>query len=366
MSDGDKNPVPARTRKRRGLPRSRWDWIKRILAVLLSGVVLYIVLPSLLRVLSSWPRLRELSPPWFAAMFLAEAGCFGCTFWLQRLTLGTKAWFTVVTAGLAGNAVTNVLPGGDAAGAAVQFSMLSSSGIDPARAAAGLSTASLLGLGGLFGLPMFALPAIIGGLHVSRGLANAAFLGLAAFALFIIGSVILLTTDRPLEQIGRLTQWLWNHRPGRHQPATQVSLIMLRQRDQIRSVLGRNVPKAVLLVGGRLGCDFLSLLCALRATGARPNAALILLAYAATAVIALLPMTPGGLGIVEGSLSALLVLAGVGASDAVVATLAYRLASYWLPILVGGVAYLVFRHRFGQIALRPAGPDHQNPSGPTS
>jgi hypothetical protein len=38
-----------------------------------------------------------------------------------------------------------------------------------------------------------------------------------------------------------------------------------------------------------------------------------------------MPITPGGLGIVEASLSGLLILAGVTASDACLATLAYRL-----------------------------------------
>jgi uncharacterized protein (TIRG00374 family) len=60
----------------------------------------------------------------------------------------------------------------------------------------------------------------------------------------------------------------------------------------------------------------------------------------------LVPITPGGLGIVEASLSGLLVLAGVPGSEAFVATLAYRLACYWLPLLAGLVAYLVFRRRY--------------------
>ncbi len=49
----------------------------------------------------------------------------------------------------------------------------------------------------------------------------------------------------------------------------------------------------------------------------------------------------------EASLAGLLVLAGVPSSSAFVATLAYRLASYWLPVLAGGPAYLLFRHRYG-------------------
>ena len=40
-------------------------------------------------------------------------------------------------------------------------------------------------------------------------------------------------------------------------------------------------------------------------------------------------------------------LAGVSGRSAVVATLAYRLAQYWLPTVAGAVAYGLFRRRYG-------------------
>lgn len=60
----------------------------------------------------------------------------------------------------------------------------------------------------------------------------------------------------------------------------------------------------------------------------------------------MIPVTPGGIGLVEASLSGLLVLAQVDPSRAVLATLGYRLASYWLPLCAGPVAYALFRIRF--------------------
>jgi uncharacterized membrane protein YbhN (UPF0104 family) len=50
------------------------------------------------------------------------------------------------------------------------------------------------------------------------------------------------------------------------------------------------------------------------------------------------------------SLGGLLVLAGVRAGDALLATLAYRLGSYWLPLCAGLPAYLLYRHRYGRRA----------------
>jgi uncharacterized protein (TIRG00374 family) len=60
----------------------------------------------------------------------------------------------------------------------------------------------------------------------------------------------------------------------------------------------------------------------------------------------LIPLTPGGLGFVDAGLVGTLTLAGVAPQDALLATLTYRLVSYWLPIPAGGVAYLAFRRRY--------------------
>jgi len=145
------------------------------------------------------------------------------------------------------------------------------------------------------------------------------------FVLLVIGGIVVLAADEPLRIVGRALQWLWNVSFGRHNKTTALDQRLLSQRDQIRSVLGRDWRRAVLLIGGRLGLDYLCLLCALRATGSDPNASLVLLTYAAAQIIALVPITPGGLGIVEASLSGLLMLAGVNTEKAIVATLAYRL-----------------------------------------
>jgi uncharacterized membrane protein YbhN (UPF0104 family) len=138
-------------------------------------------------VLGAWPRLSTLNPAWFMVCLAAELASFICNFALQRLALRTKAWFPVVTAGLTGNSVTNSLPGGSAAGAAVQFHMLTTAGFDTDTAVGGLTTFSLLEVGGLLALPIFALPTIVADASVSRGLVHTALLGIAAFVLCALG-----------------------------------------------------------------------------------------------------------------------------------------------------------------------------------
>jgi uncharacterized membrane protein YbhN (UPF0104 family) len=102
--------------------------VKRAVVVVVAGVAIYLVLPKLVAVLGAWPRLSTLNPAWFAVALAAEVLSFVCNFGLQRLALRTRAWFPVVTASLSGNAVTDSLPGGAAAGAAVQFTLLTTAG----------------------------------------------------------------------------------------------------------------------------------------------------------------------------------------------------------------------------------------------
>jgi len=330
-------------------PRSKRSTVGRIVAVVIAGLSLYILLPEIVRVASSWPRLFQLEPWWLIVGFVCEAASFICAIGLLKLVLRSKTWFPVVTAMLAGNAVTNTLPGGDAVGASVQYRMLQSTGIDSVQAAGGLAVSSIIGVGALFALPIFALPVIIGGESVSPGLAHAGELGAIGFVLIVALGVVILTTDRTLLTLGDALQWLINKVPRRRKPSVDLGPRLLGERDKVRSDLGKNWWKAVLFVGGRIGLDYASLLAVLRATGVRPDPALVLLAYSATAVLALLPITPGGLGIVEASLSGLLVLARIPSANAVVATLAFRVGSYWLPTIAGGVCYFLYRRRYGAL-----------------
>ena len=128
------------------------------------------------------------------------------------------------------------------------------------------------------------------------------------------------------------------------------------QRDEIRDALGDTWWEALLFSLGNWLFDYLALLAAITAVGSRPRPTLVLLAYSASMVLAMIPITPGGLGFVEAGLTGLLALAGVSAGDAVLAVLAYRLVSFWLPLPAGGVAAYLHRRRYrGREAIREPG-----------
>ncbi|HTT53711.1 MAG TPA: lysylphosphatidylglycerol synthase transmembrane domain-containing protein [Streptosporangiaceae bacterium] len=331
---------------------------KRAVVVVVAGVSIYLVFPTITEVFASWPRLSTLDPIWFTAAIAAEAAHFTCTFALQRLALRTKAWFPVVTSQLAGNAITLIVPGGAAVGAAVQFRMLAASGRDNSSTVGGLAAFSLLGVGGLLALPVFALPVILFGAPTNRGLVNAAILGAVGFVVFAAFGAVVLAYDAPLRWCGHAAQWIRNSVLRKRAPLTGLDDTLLEQRNQIRTALGQQWWQALLLSAGRLAFDYLCLLFALRATGSSPRPSLILVAYAVAGVVGMIPATPGGLGLVEASLTGLLVLANVDSSQAVLATLTYRLASYWAPLAAGPIAYGLFKIRY-RGARAPTGQQDQ-------
>jgi len=339
-------------------PLPWWSIAKKVIIAVVAGIAIYLAFPSLVAVFGSWPKLASLEPWWFGAAVLAEVAHFACTIWLQRIALQTKAWFSVATSQLTGNAISSVVPGGAAFGAATQFRMLTAAGNDTTTAVGGLTAFSLLGIAALLALPVFLLPAILLGIPTDRSLQHAALLGVIAFVLFAAFGAVVLFMDAPIRWAGRAVQNVRNRIKRKAAPMTDLEDRLVFERNRIRDVLGEKWRAALLLSSGRVAFDYMALLFCIRATGAKPQPALVLLAYAVQGLLRLVPVTPGGLGIVEAGLSGMLILAGVPGGEAVLATLAYRIISYWLPIFVGPFAYLAFRLRYG------APGEHSGKDGP--
>ena len=148
--------------------------------------------------------------------------------------------------------------------------------------------------------------------------------------------------------MGRTVQSVLNRIRRRRPPAEGLPDRLLAERDFIKDVLGSHLRRASLGSLGKVFFDFGALLAALAAVGTQPRPSLVLLAYVVASFLGMVPITPGGLGFVEAGLVGTLHLAGVGTGDATLATLAYRLVSYWLPMPVGLLALVLFRRRYGR------------------
>src|SRR5262249_31453746 len=155
-----------------------WRYARPALFVLVTGISLYLLLPSLVEVFSSWRSLAHLTWYWALLAVVAEAASFVCLWELNRIALHEKSWFVVGSSQLAGNAAGRIVPGGGAAAPAFTVSMLRRAGRDVGQAAAALTSTSILQVGTRLALPLFSLPAILGGVRVAHSLAFTAYLGI--------------------------------------------------------------------------------------------------------------------------------------------------------------------------------------------
>ncbi len=299
-----------------------------------TGVSLYLVAPSVLDVLGSWRDVTRFSPGWLAGMAGLQLASTGCMWVLQRLALRTRRWRPVIASQLAGNALSKIAPGGGALGTALQYRMLVQSGLPAASTVGALTTVNLLTFGVVLVLPVLALPALLRG-GVDRDLLETALVGLAVAAVAVAVSAAAIVWDRPLAWAGGVVQRVRNRLRRRSQPLHELPRRLLHERDRVVATLGPRWKRALAATAGRWGFDYATLLAGLAAIGSHPRPGLVLLAFCGAQILAQIPVTPGGLGFVEAGLTAMLALAGVSAADAVLATFAYRLFSYWLPLPLG-------------------------------
>jgi undecaprenyl-diphosphatase len=130
-------------------------------------------------------------------------------------------------------------------------------------------------------------------------------------------------------------------------PLVRLRLVAptLRAGRALAGVL-RRPGKAAQLLGGSAGVTLayaLTLVCSLRAFDAHLPLDTTIAVYLAGAAVASISPTPGGLGAMEAALVAGLTAAGAPTGPAVAGVLAFRLLTFWLPVLPGWLSYRALR-----------------------
>jgi uncharacterized protein (TIRG00374 family) len=332
--------------------RLGWSW-GRVVFLLVTAVCFYVFAPSLAEVFDAWDRLGEVHPVAVVAVLASEAAAFVCWWALIRIALRTKDWFAVATTQLAANAFNAITPGSGAPGTALQARMLADAGFATTSSATAIAVQSLLQAATVAAMPILAIPAIvIAGVSVPGDLADGAWIGAGLFvAIFAVGA-LLLGSRQVACRLGGVIQRVANAFP-RETPLKDVGEKLLKERDEIRETMGERWLAATALSVGRWAFEYFALLITLYAIGASPEPWLVLFAFVFASVLRMLPFTPGGLGFVEAGLTGALTLAGISPAASLLATLVFRLVSFWLPIPIGVGAAILFRRRYPRGAGRP-------------
>ena len=121
---------------------------------------------------------------------------------------------------------------------------------------------------------------------------------------------------------------------------------VLEERDRVRQALGARWPWAVVAVVSKWAFDYFAVSGRRRGERRPRRVDSVDVRDLASSVLKMIPITPGGLGFVEAGLAVTLVWAGLSAANATLATLVYRLVSYWLPLIAGVAAAVIYRHHY--------------------
>lgn len=328
-------------------------WGGRAVGLAITGVGLYIVAPSILSLFGAWPRLADVEFWWFPVLVVLEACSFAALWWLARLALAHHAgdedaqtvqagWGTIATAQLAGNAASKVVPAGPAAGGVVQAKLLIQTGQRPAVVASALTAIGLITAGVLLLLPVLTVPALLIGPPPARQLEHGLLVSLILSIVIVGLGFAVLKWTRFVVVIGRAAGRVI-HVVKRSVTADSCAATLVTQRDRVAAAFEGHWWSAVFAAAANRMFDYAALVAALAALDVHARPSEVLLAYVVAQALALVPITPGGLGFVDAGLTALLVVIGVSADTALIGTLLYRLVSFWLPIPVGVLAWTGWR-----------------------
>ena len=284
---------------------------------------------------------------WLALAIAAEAlstVAFSLTSWrLLREThtpLGAGSVLAVTTAG---NAVTNSLPAGPAFGAAYVFRQYRDRGV-PEIVSAWVVVAAAVLTGGA--LTVIASIGVVSAVGQSSALN---LIGVTAAAL--IGAVLLMFVLRRPSLLGPLIDGVLRlgHRFV-HRPRDDPRRLALAVRRRLEAVTPgwAGLSQGLMWALANWFFDLSALACAFGAVDAAIPWRGLVLAYGAAQLAANLPITPGGLGVVEGSLTIGLVAYGGAEASSVAAVLVYRVISFWAMLVigwavVGGLSWLARR-----------------------
>jgi putative heme transporter len=364
-------PAPGRWRRRlRRMLRTAWPATRIVIGFGLVGTALW-VLSSRRSELDGFGAIfRTLDWWWVGPAVAAEIGSYLCFAAMQFELLEAghlrAPWKPLVKVTFASQAITNSLPIGNAVASVYGFRWFRRFGADNTlavwalagtlvAAVVSLSLIAILGLGVATqeGASLDLVPVLIGTFVVTLGIGSLFVYerplhAVVSWALKLSVAVTRRPRGDTVALIDRITAWM-----------TAVRL----DSGQVGRIITWGALNW-LLDCACFAMMFLALDVPIPWKG-------LLLAYGAGQLAASLPITPGGLGVVEGSITVALVAFGGAEATTAYAVLLYRIISFWMILVIGwafiGQLALQVRHgRWSRQALLSgveAGPEAYGPGG---
>jgi uncharacterized membrane protein YbhN (UPF0104 family) len=327
-----------------------WSALRKVVTVAVIGGAAWAAYDHRSQLSTAGSMLSRIQVDWLLIAVAAEVVSFVVFARLQRWLLragGVKVpLLSMVEIALAGNAMSTSLPGGPAWSATWAFGQLRRRGAN--RVLAGWV---ILVAGALSSFAVFVI--VAAGAWVAGSTGPFAHLRWLAAALATVPLMVIagFVAARHSEKVRWGFAESWQALSDHARPVRALGDFVRRTGDDLGLVRPglTGWAEAFGLALANWLYDAAALIAVIEALHLSVPWRAVLVIYGFTQVSASLPITPGGLGVVEASMAALLVAYGTPSTSALAVVLLYRIVSFWGLVPIGWAVWfgLEIAHRNG-------------------
>ncbi len=348
-----------------------WRIAQIVFSVALTVGIFAFAIPKLADYSAAWRAITRMT--WLTLVVLVAAMVFNLvTYWWQNMaSMVGLGFFQAAVNNQTTTSVADTVPGGGYLAVGVGYTMYRSWGFSNSAIALSAAVTGIWNILMKLGLPLIALALLAVTGRASTSLVLTSLVGLT----ILIGAIVLLSLvlwKKELAQrigtgLGRIASAL--RKILRKPPVQDWGEAAVRFRHQTIELVARRWAQLTITTIVSHLALYLVLLLALRFVGVSEREvtwAQVLGVFAFGRLLTALPLTPGGLGLVEFTYIGGIILAGRGRTDVspdifhaqvAGAVLLFRALTYGVQIPLGGFAYLIYRAKSSW--RHPSGGEHQ-------
>ena len=324
---------------------------RRLIQGLFSLVVVVAIfgfaLPQFADFSQVWSVIGDMTPIEIGILLLVAAWNLATYWFVMVASLPGSNYWQAIKVNLTSTAVANSIPGGGAIGIGVTYAMYSAYGFTGTEISLSILVTGIWNNFVKLGMPVIALALLAIQGDVTTALVTASLVGVAVLIGAIIIFALILRSARFAGAFGEgLGTFVSALRKIVHKPPVSMRESVTRFRTDAIGLLRRRwLPLTAATIVSHFSL-YAVLLVTLRNVGvseAEVSWVQVLAVFAFVRLISALPITPGGVGVVELGLTAGLVAAGGPEAQVVAAVLVHRFLTWALPIGFGLMAYLRWR-----------------------
>ena len=324
--------------------------IRRLLRVViglgLAGVLLLWGLPYFAR--TTWAEVFAVMgiplESMAAHVSLVALGLYCYTATMTASLPGLSRYQALVVV-VCGASVSNLLPGGGAAGLAATYTICRSWGFSRRDVSTSAIVTGLWNTMARVALPVLAILGLwLGAREVPSALQDAALAAIVSGVALFGAFVAILTSERAALVLGHGLDRLLGPllRTVRRTGAMTLQALVIDQRARIGTVVRSGWLRMSLGLVGFFGIYFVLFVLCLLSTGVQIGYGQLFAAYAIGRLLTAVGVTPGGLGVTETATAAVLVSWGAGPAEATAAVVLFTLYTHLLLVPLGGIGWLTW------------------------